>query len=241
VIRTESERAFALAGDHWDTRVVTCPEWSMGDLLAHMGRAQRMATANMTNGGERTSWKKISRPPEDKDGVLAWFSEGTALLLEAIDTTDLEAPAWTFDPKDQRAWWWSRRQAQETMVHRWDGEHAVVTAAGGTEVTGFIPEVAVAGIDEHLCNFFPMWPKEARGEALRGTLHVHTTDADGEWFLDLDEPGTPTRREHAKADTAVRGPATEVLLWVWNRRPPAAPVETFGDRSVLEGWARIAI
>jgi uncharacterized protein (TIGR03083 family) len=240
VIRTESAAALAIAGDHWETLVPTCPEWTVGQLLTHMGRAQRMATANLTNGGERVSPRTLSGPPEGKDAILEWFVAGLADLLEAIDTTDLEAPAWTFAPTNQRAWWWARRQAQENMVHRWDAEHAVVTAAGRTDVTGFVPDVAAAGIDEHLCDFFPLWPKESRGD-LHGTLHVHTTDADGEWVLDLDDPAAPTRRDHAKADTAVRGPATEVLLWLWNRRAATAPIETFGDGSVVAGWSRIAI
>jgi uncharacterized protein (TIGR03083 family) len=241
VIRAESDALLALAGGHWETPVRTCPEWQVGQLVAHVSGAQRMATAILRNGGERVSRRTQSGPPEGQDEVMAWFAAGRDQLLEVVAATDPEAPAWSWGgPDAQRAWWWARRQAQETMVHRWDAEHAVAAAEGRTDVTGFIPAVAAAGVDEHLCDFFPLWPTEARGD-LHGTLHVHTTDTPGEWVVDLDDPSAPTRRDHAKADTAVRGPATEVLLWIWNRRPATAPVEAFGDGTVVAGWSRIAI
>jgi uncharacterized protein (TIGR03083 family) len=241
VLRVESERLLALAERHWDTPVPTCPDWDVGGLLAHVGGAQRAAMANVRAGGGRVSPRSLPGPPEGKDAVTAWFREGFEELRGALAATDPQAPAWTFrGPDGQHAWWWARRSAQEAMVHRWDADHAVGAAAGRTEVGGFDPEVAAAGIDEHLCDFLPLWPSGRRGD-LHGTLHVHTTDTPGEWFVDLDDPSTPTRREHARADTAVRGPATEVLLWVWNRRPPTDPVEAYGDESVLTAWTRVAI
>jgi hypothetical protein len=38
---------------------------------------------------------------------------------------------------------------------------------------------------------------------------------------------------HGKADAAVRGPASDLLLFLWNR---SASVETFGDPAVLASW-----
>ncbi len=45
------------------------------------------------------------------------------------------------------------------------------------------------------------------------------------------EPG------HAKGDAAVRGPAADLLLWLWGRRPLDG-FEVFGDRSAGRGPPR---
>ena len=47
-------------------------------------------------------------------------------------------------------------------------------------------------------------------------------------------------REHAKGDLAVRGPASSLLLWAYNRVPAGADgLESFGDPALLDGWASI--
>jgi hypothetical protein len=43
------------------------------------------------------------------------------------------------------------------------------------------------------------------------------------------------RREHAKADVAARGPAADLLLVCWRRRP-VDTVDVVGDRTVLDAW-----
>jgi hypothetical protein len=68
---------------------------------------------------------------------------------------------------------------------------------------------------------------------LPGSLHLHTTDAPGEWTVTFADGKADVRTEHGKGDAAVRGPASDVLLWVWNR---GGQVETFGDDAVLEAW-----
>jgi uncharacterized protein (TIGR03083 family) len=240
VISSEGERLIALAGEHWSTPVQTCPGWEVSTALAHVAVVHRWATANLT-AGERVRLSTMPRPPEGRDEALAWYREGLVGLLDAVARTDPLAPAWTFaTPATQPAWWWARRQAQETGVHRWDAEHAVATKEGRPDVQGFEPAVAAAGIEEYFAVYLPRVPAERRAE-LRGTLHIHTTDTPGEWVVDLDDPAAPPRREHAKADTAVRGPASDVLLWLWNRRPPTAPLEVLGHTSVATGWTQIAI
>ena len=45
-------------------------------------------------------------------------------------------------------------------------------------------------------------------------------------------------REHAKGDLAVRGPASPLLLWAYNRVPAGTDgLESFGDPALLDGWA----
>ena len=56
-------------------------------------------------------------------------------------------------------------------------------------------------------------------DGLTGSLHLHATDTDGEWYLGLAPDRLEHRREHAKADAALRGTASDLLLWLVGRRP----------------------
>jgi hypothetical protein len=122
-------------------------------------------------------------------------------------------------------------------VHRWDAQ-----AAAGMKPDPVAGDLAVDGVDEMLVQFLPGALSRRPVEGLTGTLHLHATDAEGEWWLDLDAEGLDTRRQHAKADTAVRGPASSLYLWVWNRvAPPAAGLEVFGRTDTVEAWRAIAM
>ncbi len=67
-----------------------------------------------------------------------------------------------------------------------------------------------------------------------GSVHLHCTDVDGEWIVAADDDGADVvTREHAKGDAAVRGPAHDLLMVLWRRRP-LDTVEVFGDRAVAE-------
>jgi hypothetical protein len=68
-----------------------------------------------------------------------------------------------------------------------------------------------------------------------GTLHLHCTDAPGEWLLRRTAEGFAYDEGHAKGAAAVRGSARELLLWI-NRRG-AAEVEVLGDTEVARLWS----
>jgi uncharacterized protein (TIGR03083 family) len=237
-IDCEGTALVGLAEAVWDQPVPTTPGWDGGALLVHVGGTHRWATANLT-AGERVRLSQMGRPPEGRDAQLAWYHEGLAALRDAAGTVDPEAPVWTFGASgERRSAWWVRRMAQETTVHRWDAA-AALAAAGGAAPLPPDPHLAAAGIDEYLLDYLPRLPPETWA-GWKGTLHLHTTDAAGEWIIDLGDMTRPARREHAKADTAVRGPASDLLLWLWNRQPPTG-LDAFGDVSVLERWQEITI
>ena len=71
----------------------------------------------------------------------------------------------------------------------------------------------------------------------KGTLHVHCTDTDGEWLLTSSGSDLVVTKEHAKADVAARGAASDLALWLWRRGD--AGVEFFGDQSLLNAWASL--
>jgi hypothetical protein len=51
----------------------------------------------------------------------------------------------------------------------------------------------------------------------------------------MGQDGIETRREHAKADCAVRATASDLFLLVWNRLT-ADGLEAFGDATLLDVW-----
>ncbi len=69
-------------------------------------------------------------------------------------------------------------------------------------------------------------------------MHLHCTDGDGdgEWLVRLGADGVTVVNEHAKADVAARGGASDILLMMWGRIP-VDQLEVFGDASLLERWS----
>jgi hypothetical protein len=97
--------------------------------------------------------------------------------------------------------------------------------------------VAVDGVDELLAELGPLvFDAGAFGETGR-TIHVHATDATGEWLVTIGADGYTVDREHAKGDVAARGPAAELLASLWGRRPLSA-LDTFGDADLLARFHR---
>ena len=123
--------------------------------------------------------------------------------------------------------------AHEAAVHRWDAESAF------GEPEPISPRLAADGIDEwfdvHLRS--DIVEPEVTGDA-SGTIHVHGTDTEGEWWASLSDRTLELERVHRKGDVAVRGPASDLLLVLWGRRPPST-VEVLGDTAVLDSWLAV--
>ncbi|MDP9073921.1 MAG: maleylpyruvate isomerase family mycothiol-dependent enzyme, partial [Actinomycetota bacterium] len=217
-------------------------DWDMTGLVAHLGGVHRWVTGILRTG----VLEKAPPPPLDNPGVvLAWYGEGLASLLEELAQTDPDALAWNwFAQEPAPARFWFRRMAHETAVHRWDAQ----AAAGAGPASPIDAELAVDGVDEFL-GFVARWLARRPVESLSGTLHLHATDVagvaggggggggGGEWSLTLSPHGVATRREHSKADAALRGPASDLLLWLVNRlAPDGGGLQVFGDRGILDTW-----
>ena len=170
-------------------------------------------------------WKQLAYP--DGDALIDYVAQGYVELADTLASAPPEEPCWSWVP-DARVAFWSRRQANELSVHRWD----VQNAAG--VVDPIARELAVDGIQE-LFDILPYRPGGApsgHGE----TIHLHCTDGDGEWLLRLDPDGPVVTNEHAKGDVAARGSASDLVLMMWGR-VPVSSVEVFGDASLLERWS----
>jgi uncharacterized protein (TIGR03083 family) len=210
-----------------DAHVASCPDWTIADLLSHIGRIQHWVVGVVEMRPERPSfnWRQTDPPPE-RDR-FDWFDEGDERLAATLGALAPDTPVWTW-ASARTAGFWSRRQAHEVAVHRWDAQ----TALGAPEPID--RELAVDGIQE-VFDILPdrpgVGPITGNGE----TIHLHCTDGEGEWLVRFAPDGVVVTNEHAKGDVAARGTASDLLLLVWGRIPPER-VETFGDASLLAHW-----
>ncbi|HCV35658.1 MAG TPA: hypothetical protein DF783_01945, partial [Acidimicrobiaceae bacterium] len=62
-------------------------------------------------------------------------------------------------------------------------------------------------------------------------------DGDGEWLLIPGDGDLVVTREHAKADVAASGTASDLALFVWGR---GGDLQFWGDKDQLEAWASVA-
>jgi uncharacterized protein (TIGR03083 family) len=242
LLKAEVARTAALIAEaDADTPVPSCPNWTLGELAAHLGGVHRWATAIVTRLPQERielSAEEIAAPQE-WSAVPEWLVAGGAALVEALSAADLDAPCYAWGG-DQHVRWWLRRQLHETSIHRVDVELAVLGTAGELE-----PAVAVDGIDEFLENLpyaarFRPEVRELHGDG--ETLHLHATDLDGtalpgEWLITLEPHGFRWSHAHVKGAAAVRGTARDLALWIYHRLPDSAPgIERNGEEPLLAYW-----
>ena len=158
--------------------------------------------------------------------------EGGEALVEALASVDLDAPTWHPFPVAQVGRVWPRRQAHETVVHRWDAEAAVGPPSP------IDPELASDGIDE----YFEIAAAPARSCASNaqlppGSFHVHCTDVAGEWLVTATTTGCSVVRAARQGRCRAAGPAEAILLRLWNRDTPrAGELDQVGDPTVAAAW-----
>jgi uncharacterized protein (TIGR03083 family) len=217
-----SAAAHAVRETPMDTIVPSCPEWTLQDLVRHLGSHHRWVAGNLDRPPDGEMFDKFAHAPED--APAEWLQAGAETLAAKLAATDPATPCWTWVPFDRSVGFWARRTAHETAMHRWDAQHA---AGGEDAIDG---ELAADAIDEHL-GLVPFFP--GRTFAQESTVHLHATDVPGEWLVRLDGNDMHVTREHAKGDVALRGPASDLLLVLHGRKPTEA-VEVFGDPGIFD-------
>ena len=209
-----------------DARVEHCPDWDNTGLADHM----RSVWGFMATQVAAASPDRPTRPDPDDTSTTV---EALDALLELLADADPEAPAWNWCPAEGRdVGWIGRRVAHETAIHRWDAENAVGDA------DPIDADLAADGIAEALD---VAWRYQMRGPTTgypERSLHLHRTDGDGEWLLTAVDDVLNVVHEHSRGDAAVRGTASDLALFMWNRRLPS--LESFGDGAVVDAWVAMA-
>ena len=219
-----------------DAPVPTCPDWTVADLVRHQGRVCHWMSTIVGEKAQEYVDRKPLVEQAEREEPLAWLQTGAQRATEVFSTTDPDTPVWNWiDGGPGPARFWFRRLAHEISIHRVDAE----SAAGGAGKSRVEPaELASDGIDEYL-QFLPH--KAAQGDALTalsGSYHFHTTDVPGEWVVVFDGDGVTIRREHAKADIAIRGAASDLELFLYNRGGRDG-LEIFGDEAGVAAWTEL--
>jgi uncharacterized protein (TIGR03083 family) len=225
----------AAQGD-WERPVPNCPGWDTADLVRHMGGILAWMAAIVTS-GERVSRRAVDPAPADPSELPRWYLASLDHTLDVLGSAGPDSGTWTFSSTgDQRVGWWDRRLAVEVAIHRWDAEHALGTA-GGPAPSPLDADVAAAGIEEFMIEFLPgLLAQQPTGE-FSGTLHLYATDGPTEWWIDLGAAG-PAVSGHARADTAIRGTRSDLLLWLTNRSSPGS-VDVAGRQEILDRWKQL--
>lgn len=229
------------------TRVPTCPEWTLQDLVEHVGGAHRWATHLIRTGGPEGA-EELPRPtPDGPEGWTGRLRGGAEELIGAFEANadgTVEHPFLGTWPTVR----WLRRMAHETAVHHADAAFTAGTpfapapdlaADAITEALELLTDVSAAAHKPGLAEL------RGRGETLRlrpaePASHgwLITRKPEGPAFEHI--PGEHIPGEHGAwdADVTVTGPVRELLLVLARRLAPddAGDVKVTGDRSLLDHW-----
>jgi uncharacterized protein (TIGR03083 family) len=230
VTQTNLLRA-TVAGADLTTRVPSCPDWNLGELLRHIGEAHRAAETTVRT---RATEQPAAHGVEDIPDFDPWLADGATRLADTLRAAGPDVQAWTPLPElSTMPMFWARRFTHETVIHRADA-----TLAVGAEFH-VTPDVAADTVDEWMALgalpfHFDIHPRMRELLGPNRTLHFHATDTDAEWLVDLTGDAITWRRTHEKATVAVRGPLTELLLLIYRRHTTTeANIKTFGDANLL--------
>jgi uncharacterized protein (TIGR03083 family) len=217
----------ATAAEHagWGSPVPNL-DWTVRDLVTHVGGVHRWATDLVATAGhdlDTAAGRAVGTGPDDGE-LLDWFLAGHAALVTALSEAPADLDAAAFLPTGSPLEFWARRQAHETAMHRADAQ-----GADGAD-TLFDADFAQDGIGELVRGF-----ARRKSNAITRTATVLLAATDGQpWTLTfggerIEATATPTE----SATAAIRGTSSDLYLWLWNR-PSAATVE--GDTSVTDLW-----
>jgi len=215
--------------------VPTCPGWTLRDLLRHLGGVHRWAGTHVREARPRLLTvhdliELFGAWPADA-ALVAWYRAEHARLVESLTAADPDLVCFTFLPAPSPLYFWARRQAHETTIHRVDVE----SAAGS--VSSVAADLAADDIDELVGGMVPRPGARLRTSSPR-TLRLAPDDP-ARWLLRIGVGAVVTDREvdaaepAEPADCTVRGPATDLYLALWNRRGVDG-LTIDGDASLLD-------
>lgn len=218
--------------------VPTCPEWTLAELAAHVGRAHRWAAMLVEQrAAGPVSPEAASEDLADPARLTAWLRAGARRLGDAVRAAGPSRPVWSW-ADDQTAGFWLRRITHDTLIHRVDAD----LATGGRG--GVAPDLAADGVSDFLSMLACLSGAHSDPifASLRGTgetLRFHPTDegVDGTWSAVRTPSGVEVGHAHLEAQVVVRARAEDLLL-VLNRRiaPADARLDLRGDEALFRHW-----
>jgi uncharacterized protein (TIGR03083 family) len=229
-----SRVAGVAAGLDPSAAVPTCPEWTVRDLVTHVGRGHRWATGIVEE--RLTSPPRFSTAdaPEDPSAWMQWLTSGAEALVDAVREAGADHPVWTWQ-RDRTAGFWLRRMLHDELVHRFDVE---LVAGGLGQVAA---DLAADGVSDMLETAATLsradWASDFALAGAGETLRFAAMDCPTVWIAERATDGVTWREGDGAAGVSVSAPARELLLLL-NRRiePEHDGVEVTGDRALLDHW-----
>jgi uncharacterized protein (TIGR03083 family) len=226
-----------------DTIVPTAPEWTVADLVEHVGQTQHWAAEII----ERRITDPTQLPtelavrPDDPAEWQAWLTESAQRVAAACSDDALDAPVFNAAADGRTGTqFWMTSMLNESVVHGADAANAA-----GRPVT-IDADVAAALITNHLAMLTsPTWEfaRPESSQAIRGTgetLQWQATDTPAAWFVERRPDGATWQLTKQQADVTVTGPAQSLLLTLTRRIPftdrATANVTVEGDLTLAQHW-----
>ncbi len=226
-----------------DAAVPTAPEWTVTDLVEHVGQTQHW-TAEIV---ERRITDPAQLPtgmavlPADPAEWPAWLAESARRVAHACSDDALDAPVFNAAADGRPGTrFWLATVLNETVVHGFDAAHA----AG--RPSGIDAGIAAALITNHFAMLTsPTWAAQRpeSAHAVRGTgqtLQWRATDTAGAWFVERRPDGAAWQPATRPADVTVTGPAGSLLLTLTRRLPlaghEATGISVDGDTGLVRHW-----
>ncbi|MFE0024028.1 maleylpyruvate isomerase family mycothiol-dependent enzyme [Amycolatopsis sp. NPDC059021] len=226
--------------------VPTAPEWTVTDLVRHVGQTQHWVAEVI----ERRVTDPTQLPtemavlPADPREWQAWLSESAQRVASACSDDALDAPVFNA-AGDERSGtrFWMAAMLNEAVVHGVDAANAADRPAG------IDTDIAAALVTNHFAMLTsPTWemqrPESAR--ALRGTgqtlqwLATDIADGAGAWFVERRPEGATWQPGTRQADVMVAGPARSLLLVLTRRLPltgrEITDISVEGDAGLARHW-----
>ena len=212
-IETESD-AFAatIRADALDHLVPGCPEWTLRELVRHLGVVQRFWARDVRRGADVEPEFDEGKPgPHEADDLAAWMRASTRELIDSLHDISWDTAAWVWWKEPRNVGAIARHQAQEAAVHRWDAQSASNVSAAA------LPDALAAdGVEEFL--------EIARQLRDPTPITFVATDTGGSFPLSAG----PSR-------ATVSAIAADLVLLLYGRRS-LDEVAVEGDRSVVEAF-----
>ncbi|MFI0513221.1 maleylpyruvate isomerase N-terminal domain-containing protein [Streptomyces sp. WSLK1-5] len=237
--RSTAFRAAVASAPSLDVQVPTCPEWTLFDLVQHIGEGRRSWAATIAAGPDAQA-KSVAEDaptaPREREAMSAWLAASTQELLDALREAGPDRGCWTWwgaSQSPQTCGAVARHQLQQMAVHTYDAQ---VTAGAPQPLP---TEVALDGVEEFLFTCVATtsaWPHKPTA------FDFHATEGHS-WRLTVDGEGarsaripTPTDADGESPDGAgvsVHGTASELVLFVYDRIA-ADSVRIDGDAGLFD-------
>ena len=243
--RSLAFRAAVASAPRLEVQVPTCPEWTLLDLVLHLGNAHRFWAATIAAGPAdappaETAWESAPVAPLEREALLAWSAASTKGLLSALRESGPDRGCWTWwggSQSPQTCGAVARRQLLHVAVHTYDAQ---ITLGAPQPLPD---EAALDGVDEFLftsCATTGAWPHEPSAvdyHATEGRSWRLWLSADGARTSRLTTPGTISATAAGEdpnaADASLRGTASELVLALYGR-VPGGSLELDGDRRLFD-------